>query len=292
MENTLIIKTGAAGDVVRTTSLLNVLDGNIYWITTNKNKPLLDGQPNLHVLSLQEAHRSLKDTRFSNIISLEEDMDCAKLVTELNTDQITVIYYDKVRMNYTDDSAPWFDMSRVSNVGMTRANELKALNTDSYQFHIFKMIGKKFTGEPYRVFTDNSVRQKDKLIGVEKRTGRQWPNKQWWGYDELTGRLRKNGIPVKLFSQKTDVRDYMRDIAECSYVVSGDTLAMHVALAYGKNCTAIFNCTSPQEIYDYGLLKKIVSPVLDRFFYSSSYDLEAVNSVPLTDVYNTLDVNY
>jgi heptosyltransferase-2 len=289
MENTLIIKTGAAGDVVRTTSLLNVLDGNIYWITANKNKPLLDGRPGLHVLSLQEAHQTFKDTRFNKIISLEEDMDCAKLAAELVTEQLTGIYFDKGKMSYTEDSAAWFDMSRVSTAGMTRANELKALNTGSYQFHIFKMIGKKFTGEPYRVFTDNSVEQKDKLVGIEKRTGRQWPNKQWWGYDELISQLKKDDIPVKLFSQKTNVRDYMRDIAECSYVVSGDTLAMHVALAYGKNCTAIFNCTSPEEIYDYGLLKKVVSPLLDRFFYSSSYDLEAVNSVPLNNVYNSLD---
>ncbi|MEI9910173.1 MAG: hypothetical protein WDO71_11120 [Bacteroidota bacterium] len=48
MENILIIKTGAAGDVVRTTSLLNVLSGNIYWVTSEGNKWLLpDYMPNL-----------------------------------------------------------------------------------------------------------------------------------------------------------------------------------------------------------------------------------------------------
>jgi heptosyltransferase-2 len=289
MENTLIIKTGAAGDVVRTTSLLNVLSGNIYWITANKNKPLLDERPNLHVLSVEEAHQTLRNTRFSKIISLEENIDCARLASDLRTDQLTGIYFGNDTMNYTDDSAAWFDMSRVSDAGLTRANELKALNTHSYQFHIFRMIGKKFSGEPYRVFKDNSVKQKDKLIGVEKRTGRQWPNKQWWGYDELISQLKKEGIPVKIFSQKADVRDYMRDIAECSYIVSGDTLAMHLALAYGKHCTAIFNCTSPQEIYDYGLLKKVVSSLLDRFFYSSSYDPEVVNSVTVSEVYSTVE---
>jgi len=36
MQNILIIKTGAAGDVVRTTSLLNILKGNIYWIVDEK----------------------------------------------------------------------------------------------------------------------------------------------------------------------------------------------------------------------------------------------------------------
>jgi ADP-heptose:LPS heptosyltransferase len=56
MENTLIIKTGAIGDVVRTTSLLNVIAGNIYWITGNASKPLFPGDiQGLNVLSLAEA---------------------------------------------------------------------------------------------------------------------------------------------------------------------------------------------------------------------------------------------
>ena len=67
-------------------------------------------------------------------------------------------------------------------------------------------------------------------------------------------------------------------------MVSGDTLAMHVALAYKKTCTTIFNCTSPQEIYDYGLMKKIVSPLLDEYFYSSSYDTEVIKSLTVDEV--------
>ena len=56
MENTLIIKTGAAGDVVRTTSLLNVITGNIYWVTGNANKSLFpEGIQELNVLSLEES---------------------------------------------------------------------------------------------------------------------------------------------------------------------------------------------------------------------------------------------
>jgi ADP-heptose:LPS heptosyltransferase len=41
MENTLIIKTGAIGDVVRTTSLLNVIAGNIYWITGQRKQTII-----------------------------------------------------------------------------------------------------------------------------------------------------------------------------------------------------------------------------------------------------------
>jgi len=291
MGNIAIIKTGAAGDVVRTTSLLRVLNGAIFWITADKNKPLLPAdQENLSVLSVQETFPELKKIKFELVISLEEDIECARLASEINSTDLTGIYLDDNKINYTDSAASWFDMSRISKLGIEKANKLKAENSESYQSHIFSMIGKEFKGEPYKIYTDSSFSSSSKLIGVEKRTGTQWPDKNWWGYDELVNNLKKEGHKVKVFAQRTDVRDYLRDIAQCTYVVSGDTLAMHVALAYQKGCTAIFNCTSPQEIYDYGLLKKITSPLLGRFFYSSTYDKEVIESVSLNEVYNSLSL--
>lgn len=289
MGNILIIKTGAAGDVVRTTSLLNVLEGDIYWVTADRNKPLLpDDKNGLIVLSIEEAFPALKDMEFKLIISLEEDNDCARLASQINTNELTGVYFDKNRINYTDNSASWFDMSRISKYGLAKANQLKAENSESYQSHIFKMLAKFFYDQPYRIFTDASIQIKTKLIGIEKRTGKQWPDKKWWGYDELISKLESEDHAIKVFAQRSDIRDYLRDIAECDHIVSGDTLAMHIALAYKKTCTAIFNCTSPQEIYDYGLLKKAVSPLLNKYFYSSSLDNEVIGSVSLEDVYNTL----
>ncbi|MDP4264239.1 MAG: hypothetical protein Q8941_17045 [Bacteroidota bacterium] len=291
MENILIIKTGAIGDVVRTTALLNVLAGNIYWVTAEESKPVLpDDIAVLKVFSVKEAFQSLKKISFSRLISLEENEDCAKLATEIKSKDLTGIYFSKGKINYTDNSASWFDMSRISRLGLTKANELKAANTRTYQDHIFGMTGKHFSGEPYCIFTAAKSQNRNKLIGVEARSGKQWPNKQWWGYDELVRRLRTNGYPVRVFQQRDNIRDYLADIAECNHIVSGDTLAMHIALAYQKTCTAIFNCTSPNEIYDYGLLKKIISPLLAKYFYSTSCEQEVIQSVSLEEVYQSLPV--
>jgi heptosyltransferase II len=288
MENILIIKTGAIGDVVRTTSLLNVLKGNIYWITAEESKPILPENINgLKVIPLKEAFQSLKDIQFSQILSLEEDHDCARLASELKVKDLTGVYLAEGKINYTDSSAGWFDMSRVSKFGLTKANELKAANSRTYQDYIFEMIGEKFKAEPYQIFTVDTPK-KDKLVGIETRTGKQWPNKQWWGYDELISRLDADNRPYKILKQRDDIRNYLEDIAQCSHIVSGDTLAMHIALAYGKTCTSLFNCTSPQEIYDYGLMKKIVSPLLYEYFYLTSYNKEVIESISLQDVYQTL----
>ena len=285
MENSLIIKIGAAGDVVRTTSLLNVITGNIYWITGNASKPLFpEDIQRLKVLSLEEAAYSLKNIRFSRVISLEEDDHCAQLAISVKANHLTGIYADDGKINYTDDSSCWFDMSRVSKLGIKKANELKKQNELPYQHYIFQMIGKKFGGEPYWIFANRMVNSNAGLIGIEKRIGKQWPNKQWNGYDELIKRLGENGYRIRILEQRDDIRDYLVDIAECDHIVSGDTLAMHIALGYKKTCTAIFNCTSPQEIYDYGLMKKVVSPLLDKYFYSGSYDTEVIESLSVDEV--------
>jgi heptosyltransferase-2 len=290
MEKVLIIKTGAAGDVVRTTSLLNVLNADIYWVADPKNMPLLPEQEGLTVLALGNAMDFIKRIAFDVVISLEEDISCARLAAETTTKDLTGIYLKDGRIDYTDDSAHWFDMSRVSRFGLKTANQLKWSNRYSYQHHIFRMTGKEFNGEPYLIYRDSSIHMQPRLTGVESRTGAQWPDKQWWGYDDLCLRLTKSDFEVKRFRQYEEVRDYLREIDTCSHIVSGDSLAMHVALAYNKSCTAIFNCTSPWEIHDYGLLNKVVSPLLEKYFYVSTYDPESVNSVSLDDVMNTLPV--
>jgi hypothetical protein len=59
---------------------------------------------------------------------------------------------------------------------------------------------------------------------------------------------------------------------------------MHLALGSGVRCVSIFNCTSPWEIYGYGLQKKIVSPILERFFYKRGYYRSATTAISVEEV--------
>jgi hypothetical protein len=61
-------------------------------------------------------------------------------------------------------------------------------------------------------------------------------------------------------------------------------LPMHFALGSGTRCVTLFNCTSPWEIYDYGLQKKIVSPLLEEFFYKRGYDERATTAITVDEV--------
>jgi ADP-heptose:LPS heptosyltransferase len=50
-------------------------------------------------------------------------------------------------------------------------------------------------------------------------------------------------------------------IERCAVTVSGDTLAMHIALALGRRSVAIFGPTCEQEIDMFGRGEKIVTPI-------------------------------
>jgi heptosyltransferase-2 len=242
---------------------------------------------NIKAYSLQEFQAINDLPVFDLVISLEEDLECAKLATSIKCKQLTGVYYNSGQIQYTEDSSSWYDMSRISRLGRGKANELKKENRRTYQDHIFQMVGKTFHGEKYMLSQPGGTTEEG-LIGIETRTGDRWPNKQWAGYDELIRILQSERKNVRVFQQREQLQDYLDDINSCSYIISGDTLAMHLAMAYGKKCTAIFNCTSPDEIYDYGLLSKVVSPLLLENFYSTSLDERVISSVSVEEVYQTI----
>jgi ADP-heptose:LPS heptosyltransferase len=59
---------------------------------------------------------------------------------------------------------------------------------------------------------------------------------------------------------------------------------MHLALGTGTPCVTLFTCTSPWEIYDYGILNKVVSPCLEEFFYKRGYDQRATSAISVAEV--------
>jgi hypothetical protein len=55
-------------------------------------------------------------------------------------------------------------------------------------------------------------------------------------------------------------------------------------LGTGTRCITLFTCTSPWEIHDYGVQRKIVSPLLEEFFYKRDYDRRATTAITVKEV--------
>jgi len=282
--NILIVKLGATGDVVRTTPLLRRLDGHITWLTAAKNIILLQGlTPNLRCFSWEERD-SVLDTRYDLIINLEDSLDIAQLLKTVRCGEMFGAYVDSDNaLRYGENSRRWFDLSLVSAYGREQADKLKFQNRQTYQELIFDGLGFRFAGEPY-LLPEPIEAGLSGDVAIAADSGPIWPMKKWAYYDELKQQLENQGLKVNVLPKRSSLLEHLSDVRNHRCLVGGDSLPMHLALGTRTRCVTLFTCTSPWEIYDYGIQRKIVSPFLEQFFYKRGYDHRATTAVSVEEV--------
>ena len=282
--NTLIVKVGATGDVVRTTPLLSRLKGQVTWLTASKNTVLLEGlNCDLRCFSWEERERAL-DTHYDLCINLEDTLDVAQFLKTVRCGEIFGAYVDSDgSLRYTANSERWFDLSLISAYGKMRADKLKFQNRQTYQELVFEGLGFRFAGETY-LLPEPIETGLSGDVAIAADAGPIWPMKKWTYYDELKQRLENHGLTVNVLPQRASLLQHLSDVRNHCCLIGGDSLPMHFALGTGKRCVTLFTCTSPWEIYGYGLQRKIVSPLLEEFFYKRGYDKRATTAITADEV--------
>ena len=284
----LIIKIGATGDVVRTTPLLSRLPGQITWLTSATNTALLRGlKENLRSFAWGDQERAL-DTDYDLVINLEDTLDVAQFLKTLRFKEIFGAYIDSNNsLRYTENSKCWFDLSLISSYGRQEADRLKLLNRRTYQELIFEGLGFDFTGEPYLLPRPIETRLSGD-VAIAADAGPIWPMKKWAYYEELKQQLEDRGLIVNLLPKRPSLLEHLADVRNHRCLISGDSLPMHFALGSRTRYVTLFTCTSPWEIYDYGIQKKIVSPLLEEFFYKRGYDERATTAITVDQVFDAV----
>jgi ADP-heptose:LPS heptosyltransferase len=280
----LIIKLGATGDVVRTTPLLRRLDGPVSWVTAENNLALLQGIDREVRCVSWENRRRVANTRYELVINLEDDRETSAFLKELKFKQLFGAYLNEDdELTYTSDSRDWFDLSLISTYGLEEADRLKLLNRRTYQELIFEGLGLGFCGEPYYLPPSQPTGLQGD-VAISSSAGPVWPMKKWAYYDKLKSELESGGLKVNTLQSRSTLLEHLADVQGHRCLVSGDSLPMHLALGSGLRCVSIFTCTSPWEIHGYGLQKKIVSPLLGKFFYKRGYDRRATTAISVEKV--------
>lgn len=271
----LIIKTGASGDVMRATILLELFkDDEIHWYTTERNACLVSGS---RVITKPEE----ADNHYDWVINLEEDPAIFDFINELSANRHTgpytgkdgVVYYQPVPND-------WFDMSRISRFSAEKANQLKLENRKTYQEMLCQMLGKTFNGERYYAPKyDVKDRELKGKIGMVISDLSHWPTKNW-AYMKLLGDwLTDVGYDVNFLKRRDTIQQYIADITGHEVIVCGDSLPMHICIAHKIPCVTLFTCTSPWEIEGYGVLNKVVSPKLHEHYYKQEYNEAVAKSI-------------
>ncbi|MBL7147608.1 MAG: glycosyltransferase family 9 protein [Nanoarchaeota archaeon] len=199
--NILIIKLGAIGDVLRTTSVLQALkekypDCEISWVTKNKSFDILKNNDFIDKIHLSDENlkEKLKGKIFDLIISLDDDSESCDLASSLNSKKIIGAYLENGKRVYTEDSALWFDIGLISKFGKEKADELKALNKKTHQEILFNILninnGKYKICRPIlnlqkedlkfaKQFAEkNNIGKKDLVIGINTGAGGRWQDKK------------------------------------------------------------------------------------------------------------------
>lgn len=281
----LLVKLGAAGDVIRTTPLLAPLrrdypDHVITWVT---DFPALVPRAVDDVRPLDTSTLLwLRHTHFDLAINLDKDRQACALMREVTAGR-------RVGFTLGDDGLcrPLDEGEGVS-AAMADAVRAKFLTglfddvnracTQSYLQEIFAICGYTFAGEPYVLDRPAPAPAFDlpagTLVGLNTGCGGRWTSRLWSEsrWLELARGLRAAGLGVVLlggpdehdknvrlaaasgacYPGHFDLRTFIGLVDRCDIVVSAVTMAMHIALGLGKRLVLINNIFNPREFELYG----------------------------------------
>ncbi|MBI2523127.1 glycosyltransferase family 9 protein [Candidatus Woesearchaeota archaeon] len=193
----LIIKLGAIGDVIRTTSILSGLkekykNCRIDWLTKKESFDVLKNNNFINKLFLIDNDIvKIENNEYDLIISLDDDNEACTLAAKISHKELIGAYLDNGKRVYTQNSSLWFDIGLISKFGKKKADELKAKNKKTYQQIMYEILDLDYKKqEPILGLTKdeinfgenfakkNNMKSNDEIIGINTGAGGRWQDKK------------------------------------------------------------------------------------------------------------------
>ncbi len=281
----LIIKLDSMGDVLRTTSILPALREEhpacfITWVTRREAVELIANNPLLDELLVFEtgALGQILARKFDLVLGLDMSRDSGALCALAHAADKRGFSLDTAGALFPLNKAAeeWFYMGLDDG--------LKKRNTKSYQQILLELCGLPAASlhpPQYYVTEEESRYGRDLLlqlgldpaqpvIGINTGSGSRWKMKSL-PFERLKSLIEKLapahqvlllGGPEEVeknarLSRLTgapdsgcghSLREFAGIVSQCRLVITGDTLALHIALAQRKRIIAVFGPTSAHEI--------------------------------------------
>ena len=287
-ENILIIKLGAAGDVIRTTPLLYALKkqypcSRIHWLTDYPRFVPLSTSPcadEVYGFNLRDL-TYLKTLDFDLVINLDKDREAIALAKDLKSKK-------KFGFLMKDGNCFPADSNAVHKFLTGVDDNFSRMNTKSYMQEVFEICGYEYAGERYlidlpgRTEIELPVDPDRKVIGLNTGAGERWKSRLWKDdhWVELANNLCEAGFEVILLGgdsehernseleKKTPAKyfgtfgigDFINLVNFCDLVVTQVTMCMHLALALRKRVVLMNNIFNRNEFDLFGS-GEIVEPV-------------------------------
>jgi heptosyltransferase-2 len=295
-----IIKIGALGDVVRTTSILPGLrrlhpDMELTWITSTGGLELVRHHPDvMRAVDIAEPPEApWRRQHYDWLISLDDDRIACELASGLKVTRLSGAFKaGDGRCTYTDDTDPWFGMGLLrpkEQGGIDRANQLKQANQLSHGTIFYQMLGLPMPiARPNVVipqeqrawaadwWATSPLKPFQPVIGMNTGAGGRWEFKKW-GEDqtaELAVRLHRTvGAGVLLLGGASELSRNQRIAAMCDcagVVVAPHDLSLLRFSALVRRCDVLLS--SDSLALHLGLAADI--PVVTFFGPTSSAEID------------------
>jgi heptosyltransferase II len=289
-------------------------DLRLSWITAPSSAGLLRFNPNIDDLWFD--FEQAKPFRFDRIFSLDDELDTLEGMAMLATDSVTGAILRDGRPNYTQDATEWFDMGLHSRFGKERADELKKLNRRSHAQIFSSIFGVQdvkpefYVDESCRRWAQANLPASSYRVGINPYSGGRWPSKELRPAElqKLIGRILDGSSPFgagaavvlvgagadftknqalvvqqgarNLMAINTDesVQHLAAAVGGLNYLISSDSLALHLAIAQDVPFTAFFSPTSAAEIDDWGIGTKVASTAPDYCNYRKDADNSTITA--------------
>ena len=310
----LIIKLDAPGDVLRTTCILQGLkqsypNSHITWLARKESLPFFANNSFVDIVLEYSAGSfvHIKSETYDLVINPDASPAGARQATMAEGRQNKgFLYHRRGYVFPVDESAQtWFEMGLF--------DDIKKANTETYQKIILDMIGIRHSrydmifdlDEAEKAFAVRfgekyGVAEEDLVIGLNTGAGGRWQNKKWIleGYLGLIRLIKKElkGCKILLYGGPEEIernkylmergnglidtgchntlREFGALLDLCDILVTGDTMALHIAVALKKKVIALFGPTSQAEVDLYGKGKKVFANIDCLCCYRPTCDIK------------------
>ncbi len=260
----------------------------------------------------------IKENSYDFVISLDDELEVLQILQDIKTKQIFGAYLknNSNERVYSQDSKLWFDMGLLSIHGKEKADALKKENQLEHNEIFAKMLG--ITIDSPLFFNSYILEEqmhrivsnpKYFLIGINSGSGGRWESKKLpieqtiilinhlldseingkktfiylLGGVEEQERHRQiisntSSERLKDAGTKNTILEFAAIVRAMDYIITSDSLALHLAIAQRKKNLSFFAPTSADEIGTFGSGVKIISTSSDYCNYAKDADNSSITA--------------
>lgn len=292
------------------------LDCRLYWFTAPPSFDLLRFNPYVdEIITDSFKAGKLAEVFFDVVVSLDDEKEILQSVGSLKHGEMIGAYLADGEPAYSESAAEWFNMGLISRYGKERADTLKRNNQREHNEIFASMLDIEIK-EPIffnsRLKEEKAARMFDHAffnIGINSGAGSRWKSKQLALEEtialiEVILALRIEGKKTRVYllggkeeeerhsilkerfrcdrlvdtGNNNSILEFAALVKNCGYVISSDSLALHLAISQRVRNLSYFAPTSAAEIGTFGYGAKVVSLADDYCSYKKDADNSTITA--------------